>query len=124
MPQAWRSSLALEHTTASQWKFSIEGIYTKVIYDLKFQQVNLLDNPTYMVYDVNKQQPIFPGTGTVNAKYTSSYLLSNTKDGYRYSLTGQVNKTFRFGLNVMAAYTYGQSKDITNGIRNSMCFLF
>jgi hypothetical protein len=120
MPQAWRSSLALEHTTASQWKFSIEGIYTKVIYDLKFQQVNLLDNPTYMVYDVNKQQPIFPGTGTVNSKYTSSYLLSNTKDGYRYSLTGQVNKTFRFGLNVMAAYTYGQSKDITNGIRNSM----
>jgi hypothetical protein len=31
-----------------------------------------------------------------------------------------VNKTFDFGLAVTAAYTYGQSKDITNGIRNSM----
>lgn len=120
MPQAWRSSLALEYTTPSQWKFSVEGIYTKVIYDLKFQQINLLDNPTYMVYDTKKQQPIFPGSGSVNPLYTSSYLLSNTKDGYRYSLTGQISKTFPFGLNAMVAYTYGQSKDITNGIRNSM----
>ncbi|RXK83315.1 TonB-dependent receptor [Filimonas effusa] len=119
MPQAWRSSLAMEYTTDNQWKFSVEGIYTKVIYDLKFQQVNITDAPTYMVYDTQKQQPIFPKS-KINSLFTNAYLLSNTKEGYRYSLTGQVNKTFPFGLNFMAAYTYGQSKDITNGIRNSM----
>ena len=119
MPQAWRSSLALEYNTANQWKFSVEGIFTKVIYDLEFQQVNIPDNPTYMVYDTKKQQPIYAKT-KINSKYTNAYLLSNTSEGYRYSLTGQINKTFPFGLNVMAAYTYGQSKDITNGIRNSM----
>ncbi|WP_225859937.1 TonB-dependent receptor [Chitinophaga pendula] len=119
MPQAWRSSLALDYTTQDQWRFSIEGIYTKVIYDLKFQQINIVDNPYYYVYDVNKQQPIFP-SGKINDKYTNAYLLSNTKDGSRYSITGQVSKTFAFGLNAMIAYTYGKSKDITNGIRNSM----
>ncbi|WP_160712488.1 TonB-dependent receptor [Chitinophaga solisilvae] len=119
MPQVWRSSLALEYSTRDQWKFSIEGIYTKVIKDLMFQQINLVDNPTYYAYDVNKQQPIWSGK-KINPLYTNAYLLSNTDKGYRYSITAQVSKTFPFGLNFMAAYTYGQAKDITNGIRNSM----
>jgi len=119
MPQALRTNLAIDYTTDSKWKFSVEAIYTKVIYDLKFQQINLVDNPTYWVYDTKKQQPIYPGT-KINSLYTNAYLLSNTKEGYRYSITGQVSKTFDFGLGFTFAYTYGQSKDITNGIRNSM----
>ena len=119
MPQIWRSNLALDYTTGSQWKFSVEGMYTKVINDLKFQQVNYVDNPTYYVYDTKHQQPIYSGA-KINSLYTNAYLLSNTKQGYRYSVTGQVSKTFNFGLNFMVAYTYGRSKDITNGIRNSM----
>ncbi|GAA3953809.1 TonB-dependent receptor [Chitinophaga oryziterrae] len=119
MPQMWRSSLALDYSTPDQWRFTLEGIYTKTIYDLKFQQVNLVDNPTYMIYDTQKQQPIYSGA-KINSKFTNAYLLSNTKEGYRYGITGQVSKTFKLGLNASAAYTYGQSKDITNGIRNSM----
>ena len=119
MPQAWRSSFALDFTTSNQWKFTLEGIYTKVINDLKFQQINYVDNPTYYPYDTRHQQPIYSGA-KINPLYTNAYLLSNTKQGSRYSLTAQVNKTFDFGLSFTAAYTYGQSKDITNGIRNSM----
>lgn len=119
MPKVWRSSLAFEYNTTNQWRFTVEGIYTKTIHDLKFQQINYVDNPTYFAYDTQKQQPIFPGT-KVNSIFTNAYLLSNTSKGYRYSLTAQINKTFNFGLNAMAAYTYGESKDITNGIRNSM----
>lgn len=119
MPQAWRSNIAVDYTTANKWKFTLEGIYTKVIYDLKFQQINYIDNPTYYPYDTKHQQPIYSGT-KINSLYTNAYLLSNTKDGYRYSITAQVSKTFNFGLNLSAAYTYGRSKDITNGIRNSM----
>lgn len=119
MPQAWRSSLALEYNTENKWKFTVEGIYTKVIRDLKFQQINLVDNPTYKIYDTQKQQPIYSGA-RINPLYTNAYLLSNTDKGYRYNITGQISKSFPFGLDVMGAYTYGQSKDITNGIRNSM----
>jgi hypothetical protein len=119
MPQVWRSSLAVDYKTANQWKFSLEGIYTKVIHDLKFQQINYVDNPTYWVYDTKHEQPIYSGA-KINSLYTNAYLLSNTSQGYRYSITGQITKTFPFGLNAMAAYTYGHSKDITNGIRNSM----
>lgn len=120
MPQMWRSSLALDYNTPDQWRFTVEGIYTKTIYDLLFQQVNLVDNPVYYeAYDKQHQQPIFSGS-KINSLYTNAYQLSNTTKGYRYSITGQVSKRFRFGLNASAAYTYGQAKDITNGIRNSM----
>jgi hypothetical protein len=119
MPQVWRSNLAYDYTTADKWKFTVEGIYTKVIHDLKFQQVNTTDQVTYYPYDVNKEQPIFINKG-VNTSYTNAYLLSNTNQGYRYSLTAQVAKTFPWGLNASVAYTYGHSRDITNGIRNSM----
>jgi hypothetical protein len=119
MPSMWRSSLALDYATKNQWRFTVEGIYTKTINDLKFQQVNLVDNPYYLPYDTKKQQPIYTGA-KINSKFTNAYLLSNTKKGYRYSITASVAKTFAFGLNMTAAYTYGQSKDITNGIRNSM----
>lgn len=123
MPQVWRSSLAIDYKTDNQWRFSIEGIYTSVIYDLKFQHVNLADNAIYMPYDKGKQQPIYipkNGTRAINPKYTNAYLLTNTKKGYRYNITAQVGKSFPFGLDFNFAYTYGQSKDITNGIRNSM----
>ncbi|MFP5039496.1 carboxypeptidase regulatory-like domain-containing protein [Parasediminibacterium sp. JCM 36343] len=119
MPQAWRSSLAFDYTTPSKWKFTIEGIYTKVVEDLKFQQINYIDTPKYLIYDVNHLQPIYSGK-KINSKYTNAYLLSNTDQGYRYSITAQVSKAFDFGLTAMVAYTFGHSKDITNGIRNSM----
>lgn len=119
MPQVWRSSLALDIKTQDQWKFTLEGIYTKVIHDLKFQQVNTVDNVTYYPYDTQHQQPIFVNQA-INPSYTNAYELSNTDQGYRYSLTGQIEKSFAFGFTANAAYTYGKSKDVTNGIRNSM----
>jgi len=122
MPKTWRSSLAFDYKTANQWRFTVEGIYTKVIHDLMFQQINIKDNPTYLIYDTQHQQPIYTSgdAGKTSLLYTNAYLLSNTSKGYRYSLTGQIGKSIPGGFDIMAAYTYGRSKDVTNGIRNSM----
>ncbi|MFP3597616.1 TonB-dependent receptor [Chryseobacterium sp. SIMBA_029] len=117
MPRVWRSSLAFDYTFAG-YKLTLEGIYTKVLYDLKFQQVNKTDNVTYYSYDVNHEMPIY--TTNINSNFSNAYLLSNTKEGYRYNVTAQISKTYSFGFNFFAAYTYGDAKDITNGIRNSM----
>jgi len=119
LPEAWRSSLAVDYTTQNKWKLTLEGMYTKVLEDVKFQQVNYVDNPTYWAYDTKHQQPIYSGA-KINPLFTNAYLLSNTTEGYRYSLTAQVSKAFDFGLTAMVAYTFGHSKDISNGIRNSM----
>ena len=123
MPQVWRSSLAADVKLFRGYKMTLEGIFTKTIYDVMFQQINLKDSVTYNSYDRQHQQPIYLGSGNgqrINPNFSNAYMLSNTNQGYRYSLTAQLTKSYKFGLNVMAAYTYGKSFDITNGIRNSM----
>ena len=123
MPKVLRGSFAVDVKDALGFKYTLEGIYTKTIQDVKFQQVNLTDNPTYYNYDTAlrlRKQPIFPGQNSLNPQIANAYELSNTSKGWRYSLTAQVARNFADGLNVSAAYTYGRSKDISNGIRNSM----
>lgn len=118
MPQVMRTSLALDYTTASDWRFTVEGIYTKNIKDVLFQQLNVQDNPTYYAYDKQRQQPVY--SGAVDARFSNIYLLSNTGKGYRYSLTGSISKNIIDVLQASISYTYGQSKDLSNGVRNSM----
>lgn len=118
MPQVMRSSLAVDYTTKDGYKFTVEGIYTKSLKDVMFQQVNITDNPRYYGYDIAHRQPVY--SGNIDPRFSNAYQLSNTGQGYRYSITGSIQRTFPFGLNAFAAYTYGVSKDLSNGIRNSM----
>ena len=119
MPSVLRSNLAVDKTIGG-YKFSVEGLYTQVINDLKFQQINIITtNPTYYSFDTQKQMPIYSGV-KINSNLSNAYLLSNTDKGYRYQLTTSVTKKYPFGLDVYGAYTYGVAKDLTNGIRNSM----
>jgi hypothetical protein len=123
LPQVWRTSLATEFNF-SGYKLTLEGMYTKVIRDLKFQQVNLKDSVKYFSYDTEKQQPIYLSGGAsgqkVNTAFSNAYMLTNTNQGYRYSLTAQLAKQFASGLNFSVAYNNGASYDISNGVRNSM----
>ncbi len=125
MPQMFRSNVALDYSVGG-YKFTLEGLYTKVIQDLKFQQVNTKDLTRYYSYDTQNQQPIYTaangsaGAQRIDNNFANAYLLSNTSKGYRYSLTAQVQRNLPSGIGFSAAYTYGKSYDITNGIRNSM----
>ncbi|MVM29837.1 TonB-dependent receptor [Spirosoma sp. HMF4905] len=125
MPQMFRNNVAVDYTVAG-YKLTVEGLYTKVIQDLKFQQVNTKDVVRYYSYDTQHQQPIYvAANGTAGAQridnnFANAYMLSNTNQGYRYSLTAQIQKNYAAGFGFSAAYTYGKSYDITNGIRNSM----
>eukprot|EP01133_Synstelium_polycarpum_P016508 gene16508-19623_t len=118
MPKVLRGSLGIDYETESEWRFTLEGMYTKSLNDVLFQQLNTKDNPLYYGYDKQKQQPVY--SGTVDPRFSNIYLLSNTSEGYRYSLSGTIAKTFANVLNISASYTYGQSKDLSNGVRNSM----
>ena len=121
MPKVMRSNIAIDQTIQG-YKFTIEGLYTQVLTDLMFQQINFKTdaaNYSYFSYDVNKEMPIYNGV-KINSNLSNAYALSNTDKGYRYSYTASVNKKYPFGVDLYAAYTYGVSKDITNGIRNSM----
>lgn len=117
LPQVFRGSLGVDFEAAGDWKFTLEGTYTKNMKDVLFQQLNTKDNPLWYGYDPQKQQPVY--SGTVDSRFSNIYLLSNTSQGYRYNISGTVSKKYR-QFNATASYTFGQSKDLSNGVRNSM----
>ncbi len=122
MPQVFRGSLGLDYKAPNGFQYGIEAIYTQVVKDVLFQQVNVKDRPAYYVYDTAlslRRQPIFP-SGGVNPQFANAYEMSNTSMGYRYSITGRISKKFPSGIDASLAYTYGGAKDIANGVRNSM----
>ncbi len=102
MPKVFRGSLGVDYETNDKWKFTLEGLYTKVIKDVMFQQLNNNDEPHYYGYDKHHQQPVY--SGTVDARFSNTYLLSNTNQGFRYSITGVVQKTINGKLNASLAY--------------------
>ena len=125
LPTVWRSSIAFDWKFGKGYKLTADILYTKTIYDVKYQQINLKDSVAYFSSGPT-QTPVYVG-GKYNASYSNVYFLTNTTEGYRYNLTVQLSKTSNnlhlgshfFNMNWTAAYTYGMSKDITNGIRNS-----
>jgi hypothetical protein len=123
LPRIWRSNLAVDFQLGKGYKLTVEGIYTKTLKDVLIKQINLKDSAVYATYDANHQQPLYLNAGTtgnrVSNNFSSVYLITNTDQGYRYQLTAQISKSYHFGLSWNAAYTYGESKDILNGIRNS-----
>jgi hypothetical protein len=125
LPTIWRSSIAADFKFGKGYKLTFDVLYTKTIYDVKYEQINLKDSVQYFSSGPT-QTPVYVG-GKYNTQFSNVYFLTNTKEGYRYNLTAQISKVtnnIKLGGHVLnfnwsAAYTYGYSKDVTNGIRNS-----
>ncbi len=126
LPTIWRSNIAVDVKFGNGYKATFDAMYTKTIYDVQFQQINIKDSAQYYS-EGPAETPYYVG-GKLNSQYSNIYFLTNTKQGYRYNLTAQISKVtnnIRLGaksllnLNWSAAYTYGMSKDVSNGIRNS-----
>lgn len=125
LPRIWRSNIAMDLKFGHGYKLTLDFLYTKTLYDVKFQQINIKDSVQYFTSGPT-QSPVYVG-GKLYSGYSNLYLLTNTRDGYRYNATVQISKNtnnIKVGsktmtLNWSAAYTYGVSKDISNGIRNS-----
>ena len=116
IPQVWRSNLAADYRLPGNLVLTVEGIYSKTLNDIYYRDLNL-KAPVGKLAGPD-ERPVYaaaPADRRVNPGFTNVLLLDNTSRGYRYSLTGQVQKQFSNGLNASAAYTYGLSKDINSG---------
>ncbi len=113
LPQVWRSNLAFDYTLPYEIIATLEGIYSKTLNDVVYKDLNLVD-PEGQLPGIDNRN-VYPVQRRRNENYTNVIFLDNTKEGYRYSFTGQLRKDFTFGLNTSIAYTYGKSKDVNSG---------
>ena len=119
MPQTWKSSLAFDATLPGDIKATVEGIYNKDITSVAVTKLGLVQDGTIQLPGEPEEREHWISEGIYNSqnRAVTPYLITNTdNNGYYYSVTGQLSKVFKCGLNLMAAYTYAEGKNVTDGI--------
>ena len=116
IPQVWRSNLAFDIRLPLDVLLTLEGIYSKTLNNVVYSNLNVTENGTIATTLSNGADLRPRWNGRVsNPNFTGVVLLDNSNKGYTYSLTGQLQKTFDFGLSAMFAYTYGQARSVNDG---------
>ena len=118
MPQFLRANFIVDYNSHSGWNVCIQGMYGNTVKDLFFQDINIQDNPLWLGYDTNHEQPVY--SGNVDPRFSSIYLLKNTKKGWRYRISADLNRQFgsRWGFDLF--YSYGKIKNVASGVSGSM----
>jgi hypothetical protein len=114
-PQVLRANLALESRLPGDVKVTLEGMFSKNINSVWFENLAIND----------AGKTIFAAPGFANSAipyytydaggYQSIINMTNTNKGYSYQLTARVEKSFDFGLSLMANYTFGHSFSVCEG---------
>ena len=115
-PQVFRTNLAGEQLLPGNWKVTLEGIYSKTLNNVWWENLALTDNGK-KVYAVSADDA--NSAAIYWARNAGSYYaivnLKNTNKGYTYALSAKLEKTFDFGLDFMASYTYGHAYSVNDG---------
>jgi len=108
-PQVARYNLGVDRQLPLGLVATVEGLYTKTINDLYYRDLSLGVDSLHRTVEGRPLQQInaTPGLGNV-------FDLNNTSQGYTYSITGQLQRSFRDGWEASLAYTYGHAKDINS----------
>jgi hypothetical protein len=119
LPQDWKNSFAIDVAPDKNTTFTFEATYSKVLQGIHFQSINRKDS--IKTFDGADNRTYYLATGNnikINKNFTDVFLLRNTNQGYRYTLTTSINRSSERYQGHLA-YTYGVSKDITSFVRNS-----
>lgn len=114
--QQLRANLALDFKLLGiNW--TVEGIYSKTLNDMIVKNYSATATgktytETVALEGYGDNRPMFE---TKSISYGSICVLDNVSKGYSYSASVKAEKSFDFGLDLMASYTYGLSKTINNG---------
>ena len=123
-PQTWRTNIALDKQLNGGWVASLEAIYSKTINNIFYYNANqVLSDST--LNTANGSRPIFPGAGLSSTTQNNAMrendfindaiILGNTNEGYSYSVTAKLEKQFAKNWYAMAAYNFGEAKDMITG---------
>jgi hypothetical protein len=121
-PSNFRVNLAIDQKLPFGIIGTLEGSYSKDLNAVIFQNVALPTTGTAfkgsdnrLRYSSTSVYPAVTGGNTAALPNISdAILLTNTKKGYAYTVTGQLQRTFK-DLYFMVAYTYSDSRSVNDG---------
>ena len=114
-PQVLRANLALESLLPGDVKMTLEGMFSKNLNGVWFQNLAIKDNGVTVFAVPSYANSAMPYYSFDTGGYNSVVNMTNTNKGYSYQLTARLEKTFDFGLSLMANYTFGHSFALNEG---------
>lgn len=126
MPQVWKASLATDYQLPFPFPadITLEGTYVKDINAMLYRDVNIrpADDETMGRFNGVDQRLRYPGNTEKRIYENINYalLMTNTNQGYSYTLNTTLNAEPISNLNVMIAYTYTRSRVISNSSSNQV----
>ncbi len=115
-PQTWRSNIAVDKQLPWGLVGTLEYIYSQDVNAMSYFNANL--PPAQATFGPQDGRPRWtdsryndPPTVSPSYTITSAEVLTNTKRGYSYSVTAQVERPMQAGFFGMAAYNFGVSKN-------------
>jgi len=120
LPQNLKVNLALDQKLPWGLIGTLEGIYTKLINNVRYENLNL--KPSTRSLDGGPdQRPLFEGAlagfgaDVIDPTYTYIMLGSNTSKGYSYNLVASLAKNFSKGFAGNIAYSYNDAFTVFDG---------
>jgi Carboxypeptidase regulatory-like domain/TonB-dependent Receptor Plug Domain len=113
VPRTLRANLAVDQKLPWGLIGTIEGIFTKTLEDINYADIN--EAPSTQVLKIgNSTRPLYSGA-KIDSRFSNVILLKNTKKGYAYDFTAELQRPFRRGFKILAAYTLGHSYSLNDG---------
>lgn len=114
-PQVWKSSLGYDRRFGNGWIASVDVLYNKDINAMIVRNYGLKP-PTGLLQDPSNR-PIYQAADrAVNAfgGATDAYVFTNTNLGSSFNASVQVQRTFRNGFYLSAAYNYLMAREASS----------
>jgi hypothetical protein len=113
-PQVFRSNVATDFELPFGIQTTLEAIYTKTLNNIVYTNINSDPTVAFRWTGSPDNRPVY-SRSSIDDTYSAVYLASNTSRGYGYNLSASFSKVFDFGLDAMLAYSYGDSKSLSEG---------
>lgn len=114
-PQVFRANLALEQNLPFGIKMTLEALYSKNLNNVWYENLALRNNGEKVYAVEGSEASAINWYSSVRGSYNAIINIKNTNKGYSYSFSGKLEKSFDFGLNLMASYTFGHSYSVNDG---------
>lgn len=116
MPQVWKSSIAVDYQLPVSFPFTVTGefMYTKNINAVTVENINVktAEADTWSRFNGADNRLIYP-KDYLYVKGKNAPVLTNTSKGYGYTANVTLNAQPIQNLNIMAAYTHTEFKEVS-----------
>jgi hypothetical protein len=115
LPQVWRSSLGFDVKLPLDMSLTVEGIYTKDLNGIYFDNINLKPAESTIKEGINTR-PYWSNNTNATKYYSSPYtdviIMRNTDKGQGYTLSTQLDLPKMYGFSGMLAYSKSWGEEV------------